>query len=116
MKYALYQLSKAKGKKEYQPLVKTICPSLKAALEELNSYWDDCLDSPVWYNKRIGEFVAYKRHDRMLYVPNVKDGDEDVYGRLPIYYVDVYPNPFTNYILRKKRGLGSVEFSLEGVK
>lgn len=34
-----------------------------------------------------------------------------IYGRFPIYYIDVYPNPYFHYKLLRKKG----EFILEGV-
>ena len=120
-KYGFYELTKVKGKKEYIPSVKTIENSLQAAYEELQSYWDDCLDYPVWFNAKTEEAVAYERDDRMLYVPNEKYfEDEDgvlvpevigVYGRKPIYYIDEYPNPYTRYKLHKKGD----HFTLEGI-
>lgn len=115
-KYTVYKLKKVKGKKNEYILddsqrLKYICNTLTAGYRELREYWDDCLDSPVWYNRKINEFVAYEKDDRMLYVPNdkiVKRADgvceirrSGIYNRLPIYYLDKYPNPYTCYKLHK---------------
>jgi hypothetical protein len=125
-KYAVYKLKKVKGKKnEYvlDPSQKSmyICKTLAAGYSELQEYWDDCLDDPVWYNRKIGEFVAYEKDDRMLYVPNdkeVKRADGvceirtiGIYNRLPIYYLDRYPNPHVSYKLHKNE----YGFELEGI-
>lgn len=115
-KYGFYKLTKVPGKKEYTPEVKCVTNTLKAAYEELQSYWDDCLDYPVWLNKKIAETVAYEKDDRMLYVPNDNEVNGEIktigiHGRFPIYYIDEYPNPYTHYKLLRKRG----EFILEGV-
>ena len=115
-KYAVYKLKNVKGKKNEYILDNSqtftyICNSISAGYRELQEYWDDCLDGPVWYNKKINNFVAYEKDDRMLYVPNEKmvkraDGVYEtrivgIYNRLPIYYLDVYPNPYTYYKLHK---------------
>lgn len=115
-KYAVYKLKKVKGKKNEYILddsqrLMYICKSLSEGYRELQEYWDDCLDGPVWYNRKIGEFVAYEKSDRMLYVPNdkmVKRADGvceirlgGIYNRLPIFYLDKYPNPYTCYKLHK---------------
>lgn len=116
MNYGFYKLTKVPGKKEYTPEVKCVSRTLKAAYEELQSYWDDCLGFPVWINRKIHETVAYKRDDRMLYVPNDNEINGEIrtigiHGRFPIFYIDVYPNPYSHYKLKRKRG----EFYLEGV-
>lgn len=116
-KYAIYKLSKLPGGKEYTPMVKSIEKSLSAAYDEMQSYYDDCLDGPVWFNRKIGEFVAYEIDERMLYVPNfdIRNGEmvlKGVYGRLPLYYVDRYPNPYARYRLRKDGD----QLILEGIK
>ncbi|MBR5493347.1 MAG: hypothetical protein IKV77_09515 [Alistipes sp.] len=115
-KYTVYKLKNVKGKKNEYVLddsqrLKYICKSLSEGYRELQEYWDDCLDGPVWYNSKIDEFVAYEKDDRMLYVPNDKmvrraDGDCEIrrggiYNRLPIYYLDIYPNPYLYYKLHK---------------
>lgn len=124
-KYTVYRLKKVKGKKEYvvdeSQNTRVICNSLSSAYRKLQEFWDDCLDGPVWYNRKINDAVAYEMHDRMLYVPNEKEiqGADGVwynkligvYGRQPIYYIDVYPNPYTRYVLHKKGD----EFQLEGI-
>lgn len=121
-KYAVYKLEKVKGKKEYVISSYTIWNSLRAAYNDLES-WDEDLDGPRTYNRKTGDFVAYELHDRMLYVPN--DGQKEVdgvlrpysigvYGRFPIYYIDVYPNPYSYYKLRKVRG--SDDLVLEGIE
>lgn len=126
-KYTVYKLKKVPGKKNEYILddsqrYKVICKSLSAGYRELQEYWDDCLDGPVWYNRKIQDFVAYEKHDRMLYVPNEKvvkraDGDYEIrlggiYNRLPIYYLDIYPNPYSYYRLHKNE----YGFELEAVK
>lgn len=115
-KYGFYKLTKVKGKKEYIPEIKYVTTTLKSAYDELQSYWDDCLGYPVWYNRKIAEFVAYEKDDRMLYVPNDNEVNGEmkrigIHGRFPIYYIDVYPNPYFHYKLLRKKG----EFILEGV-
>ena len=115
-KYAVYKLKKVKGKKDEYILddsqrFTSICNSLSAGYRELQEFWDDCLDGPVWYNHKVCEFVAYEKDDRMLYVPNDKmkkraDGvceivRDGIYNRQPIYYLDIYPNPYTYYKLHK---------------
>ena len=124
-KYTVYRLKKVKGKKEYvvdeSQNIRVICNSLSAAYRELQEFWDDCLDGPVWYNRKINDAVAYEMHDRMLYVPNDKmikraDGVCEIrrggiYNRLPIYYLDIYPNPYTCYKLHKNE----YGFDLEAV-
>ena len=115
-KYGFYKLTKVSGKKEYTPEVKYVANTLKDAYDELQSYWDDCLGQPVWFNQKIGEAVAYDKDDRMLYVRNDNDVDGEIktvgiVARFPIYYIDEYPNPYTHYKLLRKRG----EFILEGV-
>ena len=125
-KYTVYKLKNVKGKKNEYVLddsqrLKYICKSLSEGYRELQEYWDDCLDGPVWYNSKIDEFVAYEKDDRMLYVPNDKmvrraDGDCEIrrggiYNRLPIYYLDIYPNPYTCYKLHKNE----YGFELEAV-
>jgi hypothetical protein len=125
-KYTIYKLKKVKGKKnEYihddSQEMMFICKSLSDGYRELQEYWADCLDAPVWYNRKIGDFVAYEMDDRMLYVPNDKeveraDGDCEIvtvgiYNRLPIYYLDIYPNPNVRYKLHKNKN----RFKLEAV-
>lgn len=115
-KYGFYKLTKVSGKKEYTPSVMYTTCSLSGAYEELQSYWDDCLDQPVWFNKKIGEMVAYEQYDRMLAVPNDKEVNGYIktiglHGNFPIYYIDVYPNPYSRYKLKRKNG----EFILEGI-
>ena len=125
-KYAVYKLKKVKGKKDEYILDDSqrftyICNSLSAGYRELQEFWDDCLDCPVWYNRKVRESVAYEKDDRMLYVPNDKmikraDGVCEIvrggiYNRQPIYYLDVYPNPHTCYKLHKKE----YGFELEAV-
>lgn len=115
-KYAVYKLKNVKGKKNEYILDDSqkfmcICKTISSGYGELQEYWDDCLDGPVWYNRKINEFVAYEKDDRMLYVPNDKmveraDGTCEIrtigiYNRLPIYYLDIYPNPYTCYKLHK---------------
>ena len=63
-KYTVYKLKNVKGKKnEYflddSQRLKYICKSLSEGYRELQEYWDDCLDGPVWYNRKTNEFVAY---------------------------------------------------------
>lgn len=121
-KYAFYKLTKVKGKKEYIPETMFVFNSMKAAYDELQSYWDDCLDGPVWLNDKIGETVAYERYDRILFVPNyteVQDADGcyrekllGIYRRFPVYCIDQYPNPYKAYKERMKNG-GVV---LEGIE
>ena len=123
--YAIYELEKVKGKKEYiTTRVVSVEKSLTAAYRELERYKDDCLDYPAWFNKKTREHVYYELDDRMLYVPNMRDvEDEDaamigIYGRKPIYYIDEYPNPYAYYKLHKKRNaifMGQ-QFFLEGVR
>lgn len=126
-KYAVYELKKVKGKKEYTvSRVVSVKNSLNAAYRELERYWEDCLDSPVWFNKKTREPVAYVHYDdRMLYVPNMKEVEEDgvlepkligIYGRKPIFYIDEYPNPYTYYKLHKSRAAYNSHFTLEGVQ
>ena len=125
-KYTVYKLKNVKGKKNEYILddsqrLKYICNSLSAGYHELQEYWDDCLEGPVWYNRKINELVAYEKDDRMLYVPNdkmVKRADGiceirrvGIYNRLPIYYLDKYPNPYTSYRLHKNE----YGFELEAV-
>lgn len=115
-KYGFYKLTKVAGKKEYTPAVMSSCDTLKAAYDELESYWDDCLGSPVWFNRKIGEPVAYEKDDRLLYVPNDNEVDGEIktvgiVARFPIYYIDEYPNPYSHYKLVRKKG----KFILEGV-
>jgi hypothetical protein len=125
-KYTIYKLKKVKGKKnEYihddSQEMMFICKSLSDGYRALQEYWDDCLDAPVWYNRKIGDLVAYEMDDRMLYVPNDKeveraDGDCEIvtvgiYNRLPIYYLDIYPNPNVRYKLHKNKN----GFKLEAV-
>ena len=115
-KYGFYKLTKVKGKKEYIPEIKYVTTTLKSAYDELQSYWDDCLDYPVWYNRKIAEFVAYEKDDMMLYVPNDNEVNGEmkrigIHGRFPISYIDVYPTPYSHYKLLRKKG----EFILEGV-
>ena len=65
--------------------------------------------------------MAYEKDDKMLYVPNdkiVKKADGvceirrvGIYNRLPIYYLDIYPNPYTCYKLHKNE----YGFKLEAV-
>ena len=115
-KYGFYKLTKVAGKKEYTPEIKYMTSTLKDAYDELQSYWDDCLGQPVWYNKKIGEAVAYEQDDRMLYVPNYNEVDDEIkivgiLARFPIYYIDEYPNPYSHYKLVRKKG----KFILEGV-
>ncbi len=85
-----------KGKKEYIPShVVSVEGTLSAAYCELERYWDDCLNHPVWFNKKIREHVAYDLDGKMLYVRNMKYvEDEDgvlyptligVYGRRPTF-------------------------------
>ncbi len=121
-KYAVYKLTKVKGKKEYVVSSYTKWNSLRAAYNDLEG-WDEDLDGPRTYNPKTGELVAFELHDRMLYVPNEIEVKEDgflttrvigAYGRFPIYYLDVYPNPYSYYKLRKARGKD--ELFLEGVK
>ena len=115
-KYAVYKLKNVKGEKNEYVLddsqrLKYICKSLSEGYRELQEYWDDCLDGPVWYNSKIDEFVAYEKDDRMLYVPNDKmvrraDGDCEIrrggiYNRLPIYYLNINPKPYHYYKLHK---------------
>ncbi len=117
-KFSIYKLKKVKGKKNEYILddsqeLNYICNSLSAGYSELQEYLDDCLDGPIWYNRKIDEVVAYEVDGRMLYVPNDKivegtDGDCEIrrggiYNRLPIYYLDIYPNPYTCYKLHKNK-------------
>lgn len=116
-RYAVYKLVKRKGKKEYEPTQAWICNSLKAGYHELD-IWDEDLDGPVTFNRKTQELEAFELHDRMIYVPNQRE-DEDgwhligAYGRFPIYYLDVYPNPYSYYKLHKVRGDNRLE--LEGI-
>lgn len=125
-KYTVYKLKKVTGKKNEYILddsqkYKVICKSLAAGYRELQEYWDDCLGGPVWYNRKTRDFVAYEKDDRMLYVPNEKmvkraDGVYEtrlvgIYNRLPIYYLDIYPNPHSCYRLHKNE----YGFELEAV-
>ena len=121
-RYAVYKLTKVKGKKEYVVSSYTVWNSLRAAYNDLE-VWDEDLDGPRTYNHKTGEPVAFELHDRMLYVPNEKVVKEHgflttrvigAYGWFPIYYLDVYPNPYSYYKLRKARG--EDELYLEGVK
>ena len=121
-RYAVYKLTKVKGKKEYVVSASYICNSLKAAYHELDC-WDEDLDEPVWYNPKTDEFVAFELRGDMLYVPNEIEVETDdvwyprligAYGRFPIYYIDIYPNPYSYYKLHKVRGENRLE--LEGVK
>ena len=122
-KYAVYKLTKVKGKKEYVVSSYTKWNSLRAAYHDLEC-WDEDLDGPRTFNSKTGEFVAFEMHDRMIYIPNwtiVKDEEGREYWRLlgaygwfPIYYIDVYPNPYSYYKLHKARGEDRLE--LEGVK
>lgn len=121
-RYAVYILSKVTGKNEYVVSKFYKFRSLRAAYKDLE-IWDEDFNEPVTYNSKTGEFVAYRMYDRMLYVPNWrivtdKDGDEEwclvgAYGRFPIYYIDIYPNPYSYYKLHKERGFN--QLYLEGV-
>lgn len=122
-RYAVYKLKKVAGKKEYEVSSYTVWNSLRAAYNDLEG-WDEDLDGPRIANTKIGEFVAFEMHDRMIYIPNwtiVKDKEGREYWRLlgaygwfPIYYIDVYPNPYSRYKLHKVRGRD--ELVLEGIK
>ena len=121
-RYAVYKLTKVKGKKEYVVSTSYICNSLNAAYHELDC-WDEDLDGPRTYNPKTGELVAFELHDDMLYVPNEIEVKEDdvwttrvigAYGWFPIFYIDIYPNPYSYYKLHKVRGENRLE--LEGVK
>lgn len=112
-RFAVYQLKKVSGKKEYIVSSYTVWNSLKQAYHDLECWHEDLDESGVYY----------MLDDRMLFAPNIKDvleGDYYVekiigaYGWYPIYFIDVYKNPYSYYKLHKKRGRD--ELYLEGVK
>jgi len=113
-KYAVYQLTKGENPKEYVVLSTTIWDTLDEAYKDLNG-WKENL-----YNPRAKQGTAtYELHDRMLYIPDVKKDGEvmktiGAFSWFPLYYIDVYPNPYSHYKLRKVRGKG--ELYLLGVK
>ena len=120
-KYAVYVLTKVPHKKEYVVSKAYIFNSLKAAYEDL-AIWDEDYDEPVGLNRKTGEFVAYELHDSALYVPNWEAEEKGgrllgVYSRFPVYYIDVYPNPYNHYTIKGKRtSYGCYELLIEGVK
>ena len=120
-KYAVYQLTKVTGKKEYKVSSTEVCKSLKEAYRVLE-LWDEDLDGPVTVNNKTGKFVAYKLYDRALYVPNWKEGPNGMkligaYARFPIYFIDVYPNPYKHYVVRPERlWEGHYELAIKGME
>lgn len=122
-KYALYKLEKVVGKKEYVPrLISSRGVSYSEAKRHLDMEYEDFPDGPLWYNDKIEDFVTYTLGERIMYVPNDSlveiDGAWEmvchgVYRRYPIYYIDVYPNPYSYYKLHvyKFRGI-----KLEGIE
>lgn len=121
-RYAVYKLTKVAGKKEYEVSSAEVCRSLKEAYRVLE-LWDEDLDGPVTVNNKIGEFVAYELHDRALYVPNMKEGPDGgqrligAYARYPIYFIDVYPNPYKHYVVRPERlWEGHYELAIKGME
>lgn len=121
-KYAFYRLRKMPREKKFVPEVVTVEKSKGTALRELEMYYEDCLVGPVWLNKKISEFVSYEMYYDKAYVPNEANVQDEngilerkligVYNRKPIYFVDIYPNPYSYYILHKKGD----EFTLEGIR
>lgn len=118
-KYALYKLVKVPRKKEYIPdLCSRTGVSLKEAQRHLACEYEDLPDGPIWYNPKIDDFVGYEHFSRIMYVPNDIINDEGevvsigVYRRYPIFYVDVYPNPYSRYKLHTSKRDG---FTLEGI-
>ena len=130
-RYAVYKLKKVKGKREYiVEDILSVCTSQRAAHEEMESFLEDCLDCPVWYNKKIMDLVSYTKEDTLLYVPNcilvpsemvpgaLEEKVIGIYGWLPIYYIDEYPNRYSYYKLHKLRIKWELDpkFGLEGIK
>lgn len=119
-KYAVYKLTKVSGKKEYEVSSTEICKSLKDAYRLLEC-WGEDLDGPVTFNSKTGELVAYELHDRVLYVPNLKDGPDGMrligaYARYPLYFIDEYPNPYMHYVVRvERKWIGHYELTINGV-
>ena len=112
-KYAFYELKKVPGENKYIPKKKReVYNSLAATHRTLDNYWEDRFDYPGWYNPKTGEEEWHEKDGNLIYVPNYKlVEDEDgamipklvgAYGRREIYYIDVYPHPYSYYKLRKK--------------
>ena len=61
-KCAVYKLKNVRGKKNEYILdgsqrFMCVYKILSAEYSELQEYWDNCLDGPVWYNRKINKFV-----------------------------------------------------------
>lgn len=120
-KYAVYQLDKVKGNKEYIPTVKVTTDSLKSAYNVLESWNEDFEEMGIgWYNNKTNEWAAYTIDDRLMYIPNETYVNVDdvlypkvigIYGRRPIYYIDEYPCHYQAYKLHRKGD----KFTLEGI-
>lgn len=125
-KYAVYKLKKVKGENAYEVSSYAVFNNLSSAYHDLEC-WDEDLDGPQWYNAKIGEFVAFEKHDKMIYIPNWKirknryGNDEwkllGPHGHFPIYYIDKYPNHLSYYKPRiVKDGIGEDTLVLEGIE
>ena len=116
-KYAIFKLKKVSGKNQYIPEVHSIEKSMTAAIKELESYVEDCLSEPVYYDKSEGQFICYKVEWDIAYVPKYKQVDPFTvkcvpYRRATILYVDKYPCPFDYY----KESIHGDSFKIIGVK
>ncbi len=112
-KFAIYELKKLAGKKEYIVSSYTVFRSLPAAYRELDAR-ERNQGKPALFNNKIREYQYYVGSECVVFVPNWtivknKNGVEErrllgVYGRFPIFYLDEYPNPYSSFKLYKLRG------------